>query len=266
MSNPGRDEVSIEHAQRLSQQSLRRFSHAVVHELDSETNLIIEVNGVPVHQLVCMDSAMAELAAGWVLLHHFLESPREFNRCTVNDNRASVMIDGGVDIAHRRAILSGELPERIQAPEPFPRNEEWTIPEDVLLDILREAWGIFQRDRMNEGSIHAALATATGIEVVAFDITAESAVAKVLGWCLMAEELPSFEILIVNGPVTRAIVDAAVRVGVQIIATPFVPTANAYMTARVAGANIIGYMRHATVGLFGGPGLVHFDDEVDADT
>ena len=82
----------------------------------------------------------------------------------------------------------------------------------------------------------------------------------------MAEELPSFEMLIVNGPVTRAIVDAAVRVGVLIIATPFVPTADAYMTARVAGANIIGYMRHATVGLFGGPGLVQFDDVVDTDT
>lgn len=266
MSNSGQDEVSIEHAQRLSQQTLRRFSHAVVHELDSETNLIIEVNGVPVHQLVCMDSAMAELAAGWVLVHHFLESPREFNRSSVNDNRASVMIDGGVDIAHRRAVLSGELPERAHAPEPFPRGEDWSIPDDVLLDILREAWGVFQRDRLSEGSVHAALATASGIEVVAFDINAESAVAKVLGWCLMDGEFPSFEILIVNGPVTRAIVDAAVRVGVLIIATPFVPTADAYMTARVAGANIVGYMRHANVGLFGGPGVVQFEDEFETNT
>lgn len=252
---------SLETAQRRADQTIRVFNHAVIHDLDRELHLAIEINGVPVRQVTCMDSALSELAAGWAFLHHFCVSPDEFDRCTVNENRASVMIRGGSDISARLAILNGSMPERQQAPVPFPRDEEWSIPDDILLDILRETWLLFRNDHMAEGSVHAALANERGVEVVAFDNNIESAVAKVLGWCLISGQLPSFEILIVNGPVTRSIVDAAARLGVLIIATPFTPTADAYMTARVSGMNIVGYMRHATVGLFGGPGLVTSGDE-----
>ena len=252
---------SLESAQRHSQQTIRIFSPAVVHVLDHEAELIVEVNGIPVQRLVCMDSAMAELAAGWVFMNGFIESPLDFDRSTVHENRASVMITGGIDITRHRSVLNGEAPGHLHVPDPFPREEEWSIPEDVLLDILREAWAVFQSDRMTEGSIHAGLANSSGLEVVAFDNSVEHAVAKALGWCLIAGRLPAYEILIVNGPVTRSIVDAAVRLGVLIIATPFVPTADAYLAARVAGANIVGYMRRATAGLFGGPRIVQFEDE-----
>lgn len=247
---------SLEAAQKHADQTIRVFHHAVVHDLDREVHLAVEINGEPVRQLTCMDSALAELAAGWALLHHFCESPDEFDRCTVNENRASVMVRGGTDISARLAVLNGSMPERQQAPIPFARNEEWSIPEDILLDVLREAWLVFRNDHMAEGSIHAALASERGLEVVAYDNSVDLAVAKVLGWCLISGNVPASEILVVNGPVTRSIVDAAARIGVLVIATPFVPTADAYMTARVSGMNIIGYMRHATVGLFGGAGLV----------
>lgn len=251
---------SLENAQHRADQTIRVFNHAVIHDLDREMSLAIEINGVPVRQITCSDSALAELAAGWAFLHHFFASPDEFDRCTVNESRASVMTQGGSDISARISVLNGSMPERLQAPSPFPRNEDWSIPDDVLLDILREAWQLFRNDHMSEGSIHAALANERGIEVVAFDNIVEHAVSKVLGWCLISDCLPAFEVLIVNGPVTRAIVDAAARIGVLVIATPFVPTADAYITARVSGMNIVGYMRHATVGLFGGPGLVISED------
>lgn len=252
---------SLETAQQRADQTIRMFNHAVIHELDPEVDLAIEINGVPVRKITCMDSALAELAAGWAFLYHFCVSPDEFDRSTVNENRASVMVRGGSDISARLAILSGSMPDALHAPDPFPRDEAWSIPDDILLDVLREAWLLFRNDHMAEGSIHAALANERGVEVVAFDNNAEAAVAKVLGWCLITERLPAFEILIVNGPITRTIVDAAARIGVLVIATPFAPTSHAYMTARVSGMNIIGYMRHATVGLFGGPGLVSSEDE-----
>jgi formate dehydrogenase accessory protein FdhD len=174
--------------------------------------------------------------------------------------RASVMIFGGVDILHRRGVMHGERQEHTRVPDPWPRPDEWSVPEDVLLDILREAWQVFRNDRMIEGSVHAALATNAGIEVVAFDITPQNAVAKVLGWCLRSGTLPSHEILVVNGLVTQVMVDAAARLGVRIIATPNVPTANALKLARISGMGIVGYMRNEVVGLFGNPGLVTFDD------
>lgn len=253
-------EISIERAQQQSRQRLRLFGQAVWHELDGETELAIEVNGVPVGMVSCMDSAVAELAAGWAFMHRFCDSPKDFDQATAHELRASVMVRGGIDILHRRAVMHGERFETHPIPEPWPRDDEWSIPEDVLLDILREAWGHFRRDRMAEGSIHAALASSDGIEVVAFDITAQNAVAKVLGWCLQQQRYPAYEILIVNGLITRAMVDAAARLGVKIIASPHVPTADAYKLASVCSISTVGYMRHETVGLFGNPGLVTFED------
>lgn len=254
-------DISIERAQQQSRQRIRLFGEAVWHELDGESSLAIEVNGVPVGMVPCMDSALAELAAGWVFMHRFCESPQDFNQATVRENRASVMVRGGIDILHHRGLLHGERYEPYSIPAPWPRDDDWSVPEDVLLDILREAWGHFVRDRMSEGSVHAALASSSGIEVVAFDINAKSAVAKVLGWCLIQQQLPSYEILVVNGLITRDMVDAAARIGVKIIASPHVPTADAYKLARVSGISTVGYMRHETVGLFGNPGLVTFESD-----
>jgi formate dehydrogenase accessory protein FdhD len=174
----------------------------------------------------------------------------------VNDQRASVMIHGGRDITHHLAVMTGAVQERWAVPDSWPRHQKWTVPDDVLLDILREAWGIFRKDRMAEGSIHAALASSSGIEVVAFDLTAENAVAKALGWTLQTGTIPTHEILIVNGLVTRRMVDAAVRLGVLIIATPNVATNDAWRAARLAGISIVGYMRHRRAGLFHDAGLV----------
>lgn len=259
-------EISLEDAQQQAQQRLRLFGQAVLQQLDAETELAIEVNGVAVGLVTCMDSALAELAAGWAFLHRFCESPQDFDRATAHERRASVMIRGGVDILHRRGVMHGERQESPRVPDPWPRDEEWSIPEDVLLDILRETWRVFRSDRLIEGSIHAALASSSGIEVVAFDITVQNAVAKVLGWCLQSGSFPAYEILVVNGLVTRPMVDAAARLGVRIVATPNVPTADAFKVARIAGMSIVGYMRLETAGLFGNPGLVTFDDPADADT
>lgn len=253
-------EISLENAQLQSRQRIRLFGQSVLSQLDGETSLAIEINGVPVAKVQCMDSALAELAAGWALMNRFCDSPANLDRATAHLQRASVMVGGGIDILYQRGVLLGEHTEEIRVPEPWPRNEEWQVPEDVLLDILREAWQVFRNDRMIEGSVHAALASETAIEVVAFDINPQNAVAKVLGWCMLEHRFPSYEILIVNGLVTRAIVDAAARIGVKLIASPNIPTADAYKTARVAGMSIIGYMRQQTVGLFGNPGIVTFEE------
>ena len=257
---------SLEQAGIEAEQVLRVFSDIVARELDAETNLAIEVNGIPVASLICLDSALAELGAGWAFMHGFFVSPRDFNRATATGERASVMVDGGRDIQHQLAVQTGAERGRLAVPDPWPRHERWSIPDDVLLDILREAWTVFRRDRMAEGSIHAALASSAGIEVVAFDLSPEFAVAKVLGWALQTGQFPAHEILIVNGLVSRLMVDAAVRLGILIIATPNVATNDAWRAAHLAGISIVGYMRHRTVGLFHDAGLVMMDGTGDIDT
>ena len=255
-----RKDLSLEQASIEAGQALRVFSDIVARELDTETTLAIEVNGIPVGSLVCLDSALAELGAGWAFMHRFFESPADFSRATTAADRVSVMIHGGRDIEYQRSVHIGADRARLPVPDPWPRHDEWTIPNDVLLDILREAWHLFRGDRLAEGSIHAALASSAGIEVVAFDLTAENAVAKVLGWSLQSGTFPTHEILIVHGLVTRMMVDAAVRLGVLIIATPNVATNDAWRAAHLAGISIVGYMRHRTVGLFHDAGLVIMDE------
>ncbi|MCA9835137.1 MAG: formate dehydrogenase accessory sulfurtransferase FdhD [Thermomicrobiales bacterium] len=252
-------QYSLEQAQVRSQQDLLVFDQFVVRELDGEMWLTIEVNGVPVTRLACMDSALKELAAGWAFMHRFCVHPHDFGSATSHGERAAVMVTGGIDIDRHLAELTGALTPRPTLPEPFPRDEPWSIPHDVLLDILREAWTLFRKDRMAEGSVHAALASVSGIEVVAFDIIPENAFAKVLGWALQDGRMPTHEIVIINGLVTRGMVEAASRVGVLIIATPFVPTADAYRAARIAGMSIVGYMRQRTVGVFHDTGLINFE-------
>lgn len=260
-----RNRRSLEQASVEADQVLRVFSDIVARELDTETTLAVEVNGVPVGTIVCFDSALAELAAGWAFMHRFYEAATEFSRSHAEHDRASVMIHGGRDIEAHLAEHLGTRRGRLVVPEPWPRQVEWSIPDDMLLDIIREAWGVFRGDRLAEGSIHAALASGAGIEVVAFDLTAENAVAKVLGWALRSGEIPTHEILIVNGLVTRAMVDAAVRLGVLLIATPNVASNDAWRAAHLAGISIVGYMRHRTVGLFHDAGLVTLADPGDSD-
>lgn len=259
-------ERTIENAQRQAKQRLRLLDQAVVQHLDGETSLAIEVNGVPVGNVSCMDSALTELATGWIFIHRFCDAPTDFDRATLQGRRASVMIRGGIDILHRRGVLLGEHDEPPPIPEPWPRDEDWSIPEDVLLDILREAWVLFRKDRMLEGSVHAALASASGTEVVAFDITPLNAVAKVLGWSLLAKRFPSYEILVFNGMVTLPIVDAAARLGVKVIASPHAPTSDAFRAARIVEVSIVGYMRQEIVGLFGDSDVVILENPRDRDT
>lgn len=261
-----RNERSLEQAALEADQVLRLFSDMAAKELDAETTLLIEINGVPVGNVTCLDSALAELAAGWTFLHRYFENPREFDRSNAAYDRASVMIHGGQEIELRRDELLGMRSSRQSVPDPWPRDEPWSVREEILLDILREGWGIFRGDRMAEGSVHAALASESGIEVVAFDITSENAVAKVLGWSLISQSFPTHEILIVNGLITRAMVDAAARLGVQIIATPNVATNDAWRASRLAGISIVAYMRHRTAGMFHDHGLVITEVDGDIDT
>lgn len=263
-SNPQRQ--SLEQAMKQADQRLRWFNPSVGNHLDEELSLSIEINGVHVARIECMDSALEELAGGWAFMHHFCETPDDLHRVTVSDNRASIMVRGGVDILELRGVLHGENPERHAVPNPWPADDDWNIPEDVLLDVLREAWQAFRDDRMGEGSVHAALVSNEGVDVVAFDISASQAVCKVLGWSLRENAVPSSPILVVNGLITRLIVDAAARIGVQIIATPFIPTANAYRAARVVGVTIVGYIRHQIVGVFGGSSVIVCDDNDEAGT
>lgn len=260
MSSDFERDSSLEQAQHRSSQTMHAFRDIVVHELDGETRLSIEINGVPITTLDCFDSALAELAAGWAFVHGFCHNPQDLDSASVSGNRASVMVTGGVDIDRFRDILSGAVESIYRVPDPFPRHGQWSIHDDVVLDILREAWSIFRNDRLAEGSVHAALASDKGIEVVAFDNSATNAFAKVLGWGLREQKFPTHEIAIVNGIVTRQMIDAASRLGVLVVATPFVPTADAYRAARIAGMSIVGYMNQQTVGIFHDAGLIQFEN------
>jgi formate dehydrogenase assembly factor FdhD len=117
-------------------------------------------------------------------------------------------------------------------------------------------------DRARDGFIHAGVASDTSIHCLARDQTAELAVAKVIGWMLRDGRDAENRIFLVRGLVNRIIVDAAARLGVPVLATTGVVTADAFREAIGRDISIIGMAGSQRSGLLVDGGHV-IDDIVD---
>lgn len=273
-TNPGADERDLVNAMKpgwnrhMSLQEaastvtrLARYELGVVSELPEESRLRIEINGVLAGAIRCLPDAPAELAIGWAFIHGFFGAGDPIESVTVDDDRVSLMIGSPTDIDYRRLVAAGwregdhdETGEPLVLPEPF------AIHADILVDVVREALRVMAKDRSRDGFIHAALATDKGPHCVARDMTAQAAVAKVLGWRLREGSVEEAPILIVRGMVDRSVVAAAGRLGVSIVVTSGVPTADAFREALGREVTILGMAANQRPGLLVDAGHVLEDD------
>jgi formate dehydrogenase accessory protein FdhD len=241
---------------------LARFEPGVVGVLPEESVLRIEVNGVLAGALDCLPDAPAELALGWAFMHGFLGASDVIDSVTVDDARVSLMVQTVSDIDRRRIEAVGWT-ERSPAPDTGDDSgsaEPFIIHIDVLVGIVRNGLKAMNDDRARDGFIHAAVASDTSIHCIARDQTAESAVAKVLGWILRDGRDVTNRILLVRGLVNRAIVDAAGRLGIPVLATTGVLTAEAFREAIGRDISVIGMMSSQRPGLLVDGGHIIEDD------
>lgn len=241
---------------------LARFEPGVVAELPEEGWLRIEINGVLVGAIHCLPDAQAELALGWAFLHGFFAGPDDVDSVTVHDGRVSLMLSTGVDLDARRLAAVGwrdALTEEDSGSGPA--AEPFVIHADILFDLVRDALRAMAADRSRDGFVHAAIASDAMVHCVARDMTVDNAVAKILGWKLRDGREADSPVLLVRGIVDRLVVAGAARLGVGLIATTGIPTADAFREATGREVSILGMAANQRPGLLVDAGHVIEDDE-----
>lgn len=240
---------------------LARYEVGVIAELPEEASLRIEINGILAGVVHCLPDAPAELAVGWAFMRGFFGAEDPISSVTVHDGRVSLMVASGQDIDVRRHEAVGWRETAVELDAtPLRRRQPFVIYGDVLVDMVRQAVRVMARDRSRDGFVHAAVMSDTAIHCVARDLTVEMAVAKVLGWLVRDGQEIDTPILFVRGMVDRAVVAVAGRLGMSMIVTTGIPTADAYREATGREISILGMATNQRPGLLVDAGHVVEDD------
>lgn len=252
--DPGEPGTSSRSASRAARKAapartLARYSPEVLRELPEERYLRVDVNGCLAGSLLAIPDAPRELAAGWAYMHGFFDHPDELNHVSVSGDRASIMVESGEDLDRRRLEAVGWLESPPLASREPSNSEPFCIESAQLMDLIAATWQTFKRDGGAEGYLHAAAASAGEVQCVARDRTMDMAVAKILGWAVLADKLPRMPVMLVRGIVGRKVVEAAASVGVSLIVTSAIPTADAFRAAMGLSLSIVGIAMSKSMGL-----------------
>jgi formate dehydrogenase accessory protein FdhD len=243
---------------------LARYEPGVVAELPDESALHVEINGILAGVIHCIPDAPSALAVGWAFMHGFFAPEDSIGSVTVHDDRVSLMVASGCDIDARRVEAVGWRESSGPADvSPEPGREPFIIHGEVLIEQVREALKVMARDRSRDGFVHAAIMSDSAIHCVARDLTTEAAVAKVLGWLIRDGQELDTPILFVRGMVDRKIVASAGSLGMSLIATSGVPTADAFREATGREISLLGMATNQRPGLLVDAGHVVEDDDKD---
>lgn len=247
---PGWNEhMSLQEAS-ASVQRLARFEPGVVAELPEESVLHIEVNGSLAGAIRCLPDAPAELALGWAFMHRFFDVPEHVDSVSVHDDRVSLMIHAGVDVDSLRLQAAGWSDETDCADsQEGPEVEPFVVHAEVLLGVVRSAFGVMAKDRARDGFVHAAVASDTGVHCVARDQAVLPAIAKIAGWMLRDGATTETPIVIVRGMIDRQVVESMSRLGVSLLVTTGIPTADAFRAATGQNVSLLGMASSQRPGL-----------------
>jgi formate dehydrogenase accessory protein FdhD len=172
------------------------------------------------------------------------------------------MIETTANIDARREAAVGWL-DIDDADPSLASSPAFVIHGDVLIDLLRDVFRVMAKDRSRDGFVHAAIASDTTIHCVARDASVGNAVAKILGWMLRDGREIDTPILVVRGMVDRSVIRAAAALGVSVVATSGIPTADAFRLALGLDVTILGMATNQRPGLLVDAGHVVEDDSPD---
>ena len=234
-------------------EGLRAFNvHPDLTDLPEEQPVSIEINGHPVGILLCTPENLAELAAGWIFGHGFVNRVEELRSIMPHGNRVAVMIDApGPGGAAWQVILGGGFDTRhLAVPRiadlglaPLPGNAStsaWSIRTDQFLERVSKAFDLMRGDRGAGGFHHATFITGTNVEPPIRDVSRHNAVDNVVGRLLLRSSACDQVILCLSGRVTADIVLKGWRAGIPVIASRVLPTLEAVELAHAAGVTLIG--------------------------
>ena len=124
-------------------------------------------------------------------------------------------------------------------------NPDFRIDPEILCelpDILRSDQAVFSRT----GGLHAAALFDAGGNMIAVreDVGRHNAVDKIVGWAMMAGNLPlSRHVLLVSGRGGFEIAQKALAGGIPVLASVSAPSSLAVKLARELGLTLVGFLR-----------------------
>ena len=228
---------------------LARFAPDIVGELPDDRLLRLEVNGRFAGTILAIPDAPRELAVGWSFMYGFFDLTDDLGCVTVAGDRVSVMVESGEDVDVRRLQAVGWA-EAQPLPAPDVRQRTpFRIGERALLRLIDTTWDAFRRDGAADGYHHVAATSGDDVHCIARDLTADMAVAKVLGWMILHGRERETPVLVVRGIVDRRLIEAAARLGISMIITSAIPTVDAFRAAAGLSLSIVGMALTRTAGL-----------------
>lgn len=229
---------------------LVRFAPDIVDELPVARPLRIDVNGCLAGTVLAIRDAPRELGAGWSFMYGFFGLNDDLDRVSVSGDRISVMVASGQDIDRRRLEAAGWAePQPLPAPR-SPRGEPLRIGETALLELIDATWHAFRGDGATDGYIHAAVTSDRYVHCIARDLTTDIAAAKVLGWVILHGREQETTVMAVCGVVDRRLIETVARLGISLVVTSAIATADALRAANGLSLSIVGLALSRTPGLF----------------
>jgi FdhD protein len=226
-----------------------------------EQPFVLEVNGVKLVTILCMPSALRELALGFCS-YLGLAVPQEPGTCIGVDypgHRVCAALPASDEAIRRAARLQvsstcganvfGPSLADLGAPA---FDDAFAVAANHVLDALR---GLRARAPVFErtGATHQAAFT-DGQRVLHFaeDVGRHNAVDKVIGHCMTAGTDTRRGALLVTGRLNGQVVIKALRRSIPVLASRSAPTSNAVSLALDRGLTLIGFARGGRLNVYSG--------------
>lgn len=226
----------------------------------------IEINGCLAGAAESLSEAIREFALGWAFLHRFYSERSQIGTISGSSGRVAIMLDSGEDMDRLKLEAAGwlsrddDIDDGTASSMRLPRTVPFVSQHDVIA-LSERAFARFDGDGRSSGLAFAALAHGGDLAVIARDVTARGAVAKIIGWSMAQDTDASNWMLVVTGLVDDVTVEGASRAGVGILITDAEPTAGAIRRARMLGTTVIGLVMSHRRSVFNDGG--HMGDDFD---
>jgi FdhD protein len=219
------------------------MSDSVRERLPEEHVLRIRVGGTHVATLLCTRERLAELATGWLFAQGLSIRPDTTIAVTggERDSSADVSMDAmsAAQLPWRSYLAAGldagTLISRVSATV----AKEACMPRAVFEQRVREAFDMFREARGAGGYHHAALVDRDAIRSIVLDLSRHNAVDKVVGDSIRQELDTQHAAIVLSGRISADIALKAARLGVPIVASRSLPTAQAVELAEASGLMLV---------------------------